>query len=268
MTYRLRNILIAVVLALVAAVLTSFYVTNYERSVKDDAKPETVFVATKDVPPGTAAEDVLASFKEKQIPHGDVVPGAIADKEDVRGKVATQWIFSEEQVTLRRFADVGAGGVRAELKGNLRAFQFTGDQSQVLAGTLRKGDRVDVVAAFRYKTGSSSSTYTASRVILRDVLVLEAPQGPAVGSKLASGLNDKFPVMLQLTDAQAPKLEFVLTTAKDSDASNGVVGWSLTLRAVAKAEDSPESIQTLDTMLRDGLNRAQQGLLLGKYGGQ
>lgn len=266
MTYRLRNILIAVVLALVAAVLTSFYVTNYERSVQDDANPETVFVATKDVPPGTAAEDVLASFQEKRIPHGDVVPGAIADKEDVRGKISTQWIFSKEQVSLRRFAEVGQGGVRAELKGNLRAFQIQGDQNQVLAGTLKKGDRVDVVAAFVYKIGEDSTTFTASRVVLRDILVLKAPGGAAVGSKLNSGLGDSFPVMLQLTDSQTPKLEFVITSVKTG--GSGVVGWSLQLRPPAKAEDSPESIQTLDTMLRDGLRPGQQKILFGKYGGQ
>ena len=34
MTYRVRNIAIAVMLGLVAALLTSLYVTNYERNVR------------------------------------------------------------------------------------------------------------------------------------------------------------------------------------------------------------------------------------------
>ena len=34
MTYRLRNIGIAIALAVVAALLTTFYVTNYKRSVQ------------------------------------------------------------------------------------------------------------------------------------------------------------------------------------------------------------------------------------------
>ena len=265
MTYRLRNILIAVVLALVAALLTSVYVTNYERSVKDEAKPESVFVATKDVAPGTAAEDVVASFEERKIPHGDVVPGALADLEDVKGQVSTQWIFSGEQVTLRRFSDVGAGGVRADLKGNLRAMKIEGDANQTLAGTLKKGDRVDVVAAFEYKLGNATNTYTASRIVLRDLLVLEAPHGKG-GGDLSEGSSDEFPVMLQVTDSQAPKLEFVITTVKTGPGS-GVVGWNLELRPVAKAEDSPESIQTLDTILRDGLTRRQAQVLVGRIGG-
>ena len=36
MTYRLRNIFVAVALALVAALLTGFYVTNYQRNVRKD----------------------------------------------------------------------------------------------------------------------------------------------------------------------------------------------------------------------------------------
>ena len=34
MTYRLRNIVVAVALALVAALLTSYYVTQYQRNVR------------------------------------------------------------------------------------------------------------------------------------------------------------------------------------------------------------------------------------------
>lgn len=267
MTYRLRNILIAVVLALFAALLTSVYVTNFERNVKEGAEPETVLVATKDVPPGSASEDVVASFAQREVPHDDVVPGAVADRTDVRGKVSTQWIYSGEQVTLRRFATVGEGGVKAELKGTLRAFQIVGDQNQVLAGTLKKGDRVDLVAAFQYKIGNSSNTFTASRVVLRDLLVLKAPGNPGGGDgSVTTGTADDFPVLLQVTDAQAPKLEFVVSSAKSS--GSGGTAWALQLRPVAKAQDSPESIQTLDTMLRDGLTRGQAAVLVGRLGGQ
>ena len=265
MTYRLRNILIAVALAVFAALLTSYYVTSYERNVNDDANPETVFVASKDITPGTAGEDVVASFEEKKIPHGDVIPGAIADREDVKGKVSTQWIYSGEQVSLRRFAESGQGGIRAELTGNLRAFQIEGDRNQTLAGTLKKGDRVDVVAAFAYKVGNVSTSLTASRVVLRDILVLQAPPAGS-GGDLGSAGSDRMPVMLLVTDTQAPKLEFVITSVKTGP-SSGVVGWNLQLRPVAKADDSPESIQTLDSMLRDGLTRGQQATLLGRYGG-
>jgi hypothetical protein len=53
MTYRVKNITIAVALALVAALLTSFYVTNYQRNVRADESNVTVYVAARDIPAGT-----------------------------------------------------------------------------------------------------------------------------------------------------------------------------------------------------------------------
>ena len=48
MTYRLRNIFVAVALALVAALLTGFYVTNYQRNVRKDETNVSVYVAKRD----------------------------------------------------------------------------------------------------------------------------------------------------------------------------------------------------------------------------
>ncbi|MBV8395126.1 MAG: hypothetical protein JO064_02545, partial [Actinobacteria bacterium] len=53
MTYRTRNIVIAVGLALVAMLITLFYVANYRRSVQSDQQTVKVFVAARDLPVGT-----------------------------------------------------------------------------------------------------------------------------------------------------------------------------------------------------------------------
>ena len=58
MTYRTRNIFIAVGLALIAAMLTMFYVANYKRHVRQDESTVQVYVATKDVPAGRPAVHV------------------------------------------------------------------------------------------------------------------------------------------------------------------------------------------------------------------
>ncbi len=95
--------------------------------------------------------------------------------------------------------------------------------------------------------------------------MLRAPAGPAVGSKLTSGLQSDFSVLLAVTDQQAQKLNFVMTTTGGS-ASSGV-GWSLQLRPVLHAADSPESVTTLGTVLRDGLSKAQLARFFGAFGG-
>ena len=59
MTYRVKNITIAVALALVAALLTSFYVTNYQRNVRKDETNVPIFVAARDIPAGTSGTDLV-----------------------------------------------------------------------------------------------------------------------------------------------------------------------------------------------------------------
>jgi Flp pilus assembly protein CpaB len=266
MAYRARNILIAVALAAVAALLTSFYVTSYKRHVQRGEDHVTVLVAKKDLTEGMTGAEASGLLTNLQVPRRSVVPGAISSADQLAGLVATQPTLEGEQVTTRRFSPLAEKGVRADLKGNLRAFQVKGDPDQTLAGTLRDGDRVDVVATFKYhKTGASGDTFFASRVVLRDLKVLKAPNGPPVGSKLTNGLQDSFSVMLAVTDQQAQKLLFVMTQTGGS-AGNGA-GWSLQLRPVAHAADSPESVTTLDTVLRDGLGAAQLRRYSGSFGG-
>jgi Flp pilus assembly protein CpaB len=258
--------MIAVALAAVAALLTSFYVTSYKRHVQRGEDHVTVLVAKKNLTEGMTGAEVSGLLSPLEVPRKSVVPGAISSADDLAGLVATQQTLEGEQVTVRRFSPVAEKGVRADLKGNMRAFQVEGDVNQTLAGTLRDGDRVDVVATFKYhKAGASGDTFYASRVVLRDLKVLKAPAGPPVGTKLTSGLQNNFAVMLAVTDQQAQKLLF--TTTQTGGTAGSGVGWSLQLRPVAHAADSPESVTTLDTVLRDGLGSSQLKRYSGSFGG-
>ena len=57
MTYQLRNVVVAVVLGLLAAVLVTVYVTNYRKHVQHGAQNVDVLVATTDIPAGTSGVD-------------------------------------------------------------------------------------------------------------------------------------------------------------------------------------------------------------------
>ena len=106
-------------------------------------------------------------------------------------------LYKGEQVSQLRFRSQAERGVRAQLTGNLRAFQVPGTEHQLLAGTLQEGDRVDVVATINYKfvnfgsvpQGTSNEELTASRVVLRDLLVLRPPKQESTGTKIADGAN-------------------------------------------------------------------------------
>lgn len=267
MTYRVRNIVIAVVLAAMAALLTSFYVTNYKKQVQQGEELEKVWVASSDIPAGTTGDEAARLLTSKQVATRSVVPGAISDPSEIQEKISSQPVYAGEQVTVRRFSSVNQQGVAGKLKGNLRAVQIQGTANQMLAGTLKPGDHVDVVGSFKYKLTGQSGTgeeYEATRIVLRDIEVLRSSGGPAPGSKLASGLQDRFSVMLALTDAQENKLQFTQTFADDD---TGEEPWTLQLRPIVDDSDSPESIETLQSILRDGLSKSQVGRLFGKYGG-
>jgi Flp pilus assembly protein CpaB len=248
MTYRVRNIVIALALAVLAALLTSFYVTNYKRHVQRGQDQVTVLVAKHDIPAGTAGSDVGSMLSTEQVPRRDVVPGAISSKDQVANLVATQTTYAGEQVSTRRFSNSHALGIRSQLKGTLRAYEVPGDQNQLLAGELKDGDHVDLVAAV------GSEDFAVSRVVLRDLKVLKAPDSPAAGSKLTGSVDQNLSAILMMTDAQAQKYQLILKSATGNPAAT----WHLALRPVAHDADSPEHLDTTVTTFTDGLPRPQR----------
>lgn len=249
MTYRARNIVLAVALAVVAALLTGFYVTNYKRTVQRGERSVSVLVASKDIPAGTAGSDVRRFLSAVSVPRRSVVPGAISSPSQVDKLVATQPTYAGEQVSTRRFSSPSNSGVKAQLKGPLRAVQVSGTANQVLSGTLRDGDRVDLVA--NVSTGDSGAYF--DRVVLRDVQVLRAPPAPSkTGGQLSGAAGEQFPVMLAVSDTQLQKLWFVV-----NQAAGKADGWSLVLRPAVNESDSPEALEWYRTVILDGLNRYQ-----------
>src|SRR6266508_904764 len=106
MTYRVRNIGIAVALAVIAALLTSFYVTSYKRHVQRGEDHVTVLVAKSDIPVGTSGADASHMLKSENVPRNSVVPGAITSSDQISNLVATQQTLEGEQLTTRRFSPV------------------------------------------------------------------------------------------------------------------------------------------------------------------
>ncbi len=254
MTYRVRNIGIAIALAIVAALLTTFYVTNYKRNVQQGEDMVPVYVAAQNIEIGTSGSELSGQklLKVEHVSRRSVVPGAISEPEQIEKSVAVEAIYAGEQISTRRFRAAEEQGIRAQLKGNMRAFQLPGSEHQLLAGTLTDGDRVDVVADVEFTTRQARGL-AASRVVLRDLLVLRAPDTNRLQSKIGSDPSSPFSVMLALTDAQAQKLFFVVEEGE----------WTLQLRPVTDPTDSPESIETVDSVLGDGLRLGQRRSLRG-----
>jgi Flp pilus assembly protein CpaB len=237
-SYRARNTAIAGALAAVAVLLTLAYVRNVRNDAEQGSSLVRVMVAVRDIVAGTPGNDVALAPRE--VPRRAVVPGAITSKSQVAGLVAADQIYAGEQATTMRFVPAAEQGIVGQLKGNQRALQVPGDQYQLLAGTLRADDRVDVVGNIKYRVDKQRA---ASRVVLRDIRVLQAPETPdSSDSSLGSG-NKSFSAILAVTDAQAQKLFYVM--------QNG--GWSLELRPKNRPKDTPDGVETAESVLTDGL---------------
>lgn len=263
MTYQVKNVVIAVVLGLLAAVLTAVYVTNYRKHVQHGAQSVGVLVASVDIPAGTSGAQILSGhmLKTVSVPRSDLVPGAISNPDQIARLVTVDQVLAGEQVSTRRFGNANELGVRAQLKGTLRAIQVAADPNQVLAGTLKAGDHVDLVANMKVDPGNGGTPIHYDRVVLRNLLVLKAPDIADAKSGNLSTSNQKYSVMLAVTDAQSAKFFFVEKNADPNSAPDG--GWALELRPVANAADSPDSVESIGTVLLDGLSASERNRVGG-----
>jgi Flp pilus assembly protein CpaB len=243
MSYRLRNIGIAVALAVLAALLTIFYVTNYKRSVQSGEALVPVYVAAADIPVGTSGAEVSDRnlMTDIKVLDRTVVAGAISEPEQIEQKVATERIYKGEQITLSRFKPLGEQGIQAQLKGRLRAMQVAGSEHQLLLGTLETGNRVDFVG-----TLEAENRGNMTRVVLRDILVLQAPSTGGVESKLTARPDQAYAAILAVSDAQSQKMFHIMEHGK----------WSLSLRPVTDPADSRSTVDTTASVM--GTARARR----------
>ncbi len=249
MTYRMRNILIAVALAGFAALLVTFYISNYKSSVQHQQAQVTVLVAAHDIPQNTSGADVVSKgwLKTEQVSRSSVVPGTFSSPDQIRSLVATQATYAGEQVTAARFGPTTQAGIAGEITGTQRAVQLSGDPNQILAGTLQPGDYVDFEGVLGIDLGGNNS-FSFSRIVVRNMKVLQVQSGGGASGKIGGG-SSLSAVMLRMTDAQSQKIELIYASARQS--SNAF--WALELRPGLKSQDSPNSVETPFTILTDGI---------------
>jgi Flp pilus assembly protein CpaB len=264
MTYQLRNVVVAVALGLLAAVFTALYVTNYRKHVQHGAQSVGVLVATVDIPAGTSGASIVSGhlLKTMTVPRDALTPGAISNPDQITRLVSTDEILSGEQVSTRRFGNSTELGVRAQLKGTMRAVQVSANPNQILVGTLRAGDHVDLVANLKGSSNNGEPIHY-DRIVLRNLLILRAPTtADAKGGNLTAP-NQTFSVMFAVTDSQASKLMFVTRNADANGSADG--GWALELRPVTNAANSPDKVESAQTVLLDGLSASERAQVAGGH---
>ena len=204
MSYSVRNIVIALILAVVAAGLVIMYTSNVQHNADKSIKTTTVVVSKGDIVAGTPLNTLVdgGAFTTRQVATKDVVPGAYTSITSLNTSLATATnITAGAQVTPAMFSDSKDTAIVNQIHGTMRAVQLAFNANRVLGGTLKAGDHVDILGETTIQASANNSKYTqetvAGRIITNvevlstyDTGVATEPLTSASGANSASGTDD------------------------------------------------------------------------------
>jgi Flp pilus assembly protein CpaB len=260
MTYNVRNIAIALVLAGIAAFLVIMYTGNVQKQAKDSQQTTTVLVASGNIPAGTTVADAISGgqIQPHQIVQQDVIIGALTDEKSLDSSYVTkQDLVAGQQVTAAMFAPSDTTAINTQIKANYRAIQIGLSPDELLGGTLAAGDYVDLVGTYTVHPSNGDPDYDVSRIIARDILVLKAPAADSATGQLTAN-TDHPSVTLSVPDTIVPKITFSL------HAGDGALWFAL--RPKTGSEDGPTVLATVPTVIFEGLNTRQAQQAIGVKG--
>jgi pilus assembly protein CpaB len=187
--------LLGILLGLTAFVVVNGY-ANRARALGaalGDTVPVTV--ATEDLPRGALLSSSV--LRVEQFPVAFAPPGAVRDTASLSGHVLVSPVEEGEAVTQTRIAEERAGPVAALVPAGFRAFAVSSD---LPAGSIRSGDRVDVMATF-----GGGQPHTETVVSGAEVLFVLGGGDPAASG--GSGSSDSF-LMLLVDPDQTEQLAY------------------------------------------------------------
>ena len=264
MSYSVRNIVIALILAVVAAGLVIMYTSNVKHNADQSIKTTTVVVSKGDIVAGTPLNTLVdgGAFTTRQVATKDVVPGAFTSISSLNTSLATATnITAGAQVTPAMFSDSKDTAIVNQIHGTMRAVQLAFNANRVLGGTLKAGDHVDIFGEMTIQSSRNNSTYSqqtvAGRIITNvevlstyDTGVATVPLTSASGANSASGTDDGSggdAVILAIPQNLLPDLMLI---------RGGGEFW-MALRPGHGAQDTGASIATPCTTFGVGLTAVQ-----------
>jgi Flp pilus assembly protein CpaB len=223
------------------------YTSNVQQAAKQGQARVKVMVARVDIPAGTPAKDILArgDLIQQEIVQDDQLPGVLTTTTALTGTVLKQDLYTGQQVSSQVFVPASEAASTVAIRGTTRAIGVDVKTSNGLVGTLHDGDHVDVYA----QIGSSNQRIV--RKVLTNVLVLHAQ----IGQKDTTGVNSDAHILFALSDRDSQKMLWL--------ANNGDDNFWLAQRPQEGALNSPPTVETLQTVLGDGLPAAVQKLIKG-----
>ena len=173
----------AIAAGLLAVMLTWLYIGSRESSLLSLSQPQSIVVATADIPGNTVIE--AGMFEARNVPSAFAQPRAITRIEDVQGRVAMVPIAAGTQILATMLGDESEGALAYEVPAGQRAVTIGAADVTGVGGLVRPGNRVDILGTFEFgrPTGVGQNgiiTYaderTETRLMMQDVRILAVDQ--------------------------------------------------------------------------------------------
>ena len=205
-------LLAALLLAAVAAYGARTYIANKaSQAARAKLATKSLVVAARNLEPGTEIKP--EDLSSQRWPLDSVPKGAFSKNKGLIGRVVPNGLLKGEPVMVSKLAPEGSeGGMSAVVSDGMRAVTVKVDDVIGVAGYVKKGDRVDVLATA--DTGAFNKD-PAAKLILQDVEVLAVKKNPEEKEgKKRSGSRRMQVVTLTLKPAQIEPLALASTQGK------------------------------------------------------
>lgn len=236
-------VIAAVFLAAAATGLVFVYVSSVKQDAAEQEEMATVLVAKEAIPANTSGESIVEKglFERQQLPQRAVAPGAFAGEAELQEKVLEADLPAGQQLVEAQFVQRGTEGV-LEIPPGMRAFSITIDRSHAVAGMIKPGDFVDIIATFEFETFNKSNI----------------PVGPSLSKQEVNRVKTEFNIDLNsirsdLTRTLAQRVQVLqidpvdsITAQRESDEGD------------ADVPDSPVAVLLLDPYLVEKVTFAQE----------
>lgn len=228
-------LIVGIVLALLAVFMVAVYIDQQrklaEQSAKDrwqklQASQTSVLIAKRDIPAGGVIDP--NALEIKIVPNQFVQPGAVTSLDRISGMTVTTPISKGEQIILSKLSFQPTGSLAPNVPPGKRAITISIDNIASLAGLLKPGDYVDVIALLPIPTQTQEGKTTVKITTLQlfqKVLVLAVGKEMAQTSREEEGSrysreaqrssSDKAPLItLALSPQEANLIAFVQEQGK------------------------------------------------------
>ena len=200
--------LVGVGIGLLALKMGWGYIERQRLSVAASQGDTPIVVAKLDIQPGTQLQ--LSDFTTVDWPRSTIPRHSHTDAKALVGRVSSTQLIAGLPVLEHMLAPPGAApGLPALVPQDYQAMTVKVDEFKGVAGFIKPGDTVDVVATFSVKRTQSGGSETVTRTILRNMSVC------AVGDKVQPDENNQpmlvRSVTLLVKPLQAQKLSLAST---------------------------------------------------------